>query len=291
MRNAVLIALCLLALCACSEDKYPGFSVTESDLYYRLDALGDLERSPTVGDYLTLNLACATEDSVYFSSEESLTEGRLTWLMDSVESTGGFREALGMLKEGDSASFMISTEHFYTNFLNQQVPDFVKGVSRIEVRTRLVQIQNEAEMEAFQVARRDALLRLEVEEQAALVRYVDYQKIDSSAYYHGIWVVKTQETESTLAELNRHVQVSYQGSFLDGHVFESTQARGAPLDFTIGHPDIVIKGLEMGIKQMRAGEIARIIIPSQLAFGEKGVPGIVPPFTTVVYDVELLNVE
>ncbi|PJB13827.1 MAG: peptidylprolyl isomerase, partial [Flavobacteriales bacterium CG_4_9_14_3_um_filter_32_8] len=59
-----------------------------------------------------------------------------------------------------------------------------------------------------------------------------------------------------------------------------------------GSPDQVIKGLEIAINGMKKGEKSKIIIPSQLAFGEEGSSTqIVPPFTTVIYELEIVNVK
>ena len=65
-----------------------------------------------------------------------------------------------------------------------------------------------------------------------------------------------------------------------------------PLSFNMADSAQVIKGLEIGLKKMRQGEVAKIIIPSHSAFGEKGSStGIVPPYTTLVYEVIMLNVK
>ena len=65
-----------------------------------------------------------------------------------------------------------------------------------------------------------------------------------------------------------------------------------PYQFRCGDTAQTIEGLEIALKMMRVGEKAKIIIPSQLAFGNNGSStGIVPPYTTVVYEVTLLKVK
>ena len=65
-----------------------------------------------------------------------------------------------------------------------------------------------------------------------------------------------------------------------------------PFEYVIGAEEQLIEGLENGVKKMREGEKAKFIIPSHLAFGSSGSStGLVPPFTTVIYEVELLKVQ
>ena len=64
-----------------------------------------------------------------------------------------------------------------------------------------------------------------------------------------------------------------------------------PLVLKIGDPGQIIKGMDIGLRLMKEGGKAKIIIPSQLGFGDKGSStGIVPPYTSLIYDVELINI-
>ena len=75
-----------------------------------------------------------------------------------------------------------------------------------------------------------------------------------------------------------------------GRFFDSTVKRNQPFEFVFGTELQVIPGLEDAIGRMREGQRALVILPSDLAWGEKGSStGIVPPFTTVIYEVELLK--
>jgi FKBP-type peptidyl-prolyl cis-trans isomerase len=87
------------------------------------------------------------------------------------------------------------------------------------------------------------------------------------------------------------VTLNFTGTFLDGKIFDSTHARNQPLEIVYGKPLQIIKGLEIALKGMKKGEKAKIIIPSQLAFGSSGSPEIIPPFTTLIYDIEIVNIK
>jgi FKBP-type peptidyl-prolyl cis-trans isomerase len=86
--------------------------------------------------------------------------------------------------------------------------------------------------------------------------------------------------------------IHYEGYFLNGKFFDSTHRRNEPLQFVYGHQWQVIGGMEKAIGKMHQGDKALVIIPSELAFGADGsVGGIVPPFTPVVFEIELINVK
>ncbi|KAL1554725.1 peptidylprolyl isomerase [Salvia divinorum] len=84
------------------------------------------------------------------------------------------------------------------------------------------------------------------------------------------------------------VQVHYKVRLQEGDYFDSSWERGRPFKFRLGHCE-VIKGWDEGIGTMRKGERAVFTIPSFLAYGESGSPPLVPPNSTLVFDVELIS--
>lgn len=84
------------------------------------------------------------------------------------------------------------------------------------------------------------------------------------------------------------VKVHYTGSLPDGRVFDSSVSKGRPFQFQIGLGK-VIKGWDKGVSKMTKGEKAKLVIPPELGYGANGVPGRIPPNSTLIFDVELLD--
>jgi FKBP-type peptidyl-prolyl cis-trans isomerase len=99
-----------------------------------------------------------------------------------------------------------------------------------------------------------------------------------------------QKGDGKKAEKGSKVSVHYKGQLLDGTVFDSSYKRKEPIDFTLGIGQ-VISGWDEGIQLLQVGDKARFVIPSDLAYGERGAGGVIPPDATLIFDVELVKVK
>ncbi len=92
------------------------------------------------------------------------------------------------------------------------------------------------------------------------------------------------------AAAGKKVTVHYTGALADGKVFDSSETRKIPFTFLLGAGQ-VIPGWDKGVVGMTIGERRKLTIPGNQAYGEKGVANIIPPNATLIFEVELLNVE
>ncbi len=104
----------------------------------------------------------------------------------------------------------------------------------------------------------------------------------------GLYLQDLQEGEGALASAGSSVEVNYTGWFVDGESFDSSQGRG-PFRLVLG-AGMVIPGWDEGLQGMREGGRRKLVIPYSLAYGAQGHPAGIPPYSTLVFEVELLSV-
>lgn len=110
----------------------------------------------------------------------------------------------------------------------------------------------------------------------------------------GLMYIETTAGEGATPERGQKVKVHYTGylateGFQRGKKFDSSVDRGQPFTFTIGVGQ-VIKGWDEGVAKMRGGTKSTLIIPPDLGYGTRGAGGVIPPNSTLIFDVELLGI-
>jgi FKBP-type peptidyl-prolyl cis-trans isomerase FkpA len=108
----------------------------------------------------------------------------------------------------------------------------------------------------------------------------------SGLYYQDLEVGTGDEAAAGMT-----VTVDYDGWLADGTKFDSSRDRGTPYDFLLG-AGLVIAGWDEGVPGMRVGGMRKLVIPPELGYGSAGAGGgVIPPNATLVFDVELLEVQ
>lgn len=103
----------------------------------------------------------------------------------------------------------------------------------------------------------------------------------------GLQYIVEKEGNGAQPAATDEVTVHYTGSLLDGTVFDSSVNRGEPATFPLNR---VIPGWTEGVQLMKEGAKYKFFIPSDLAYGPNGIPNVIPPHSTLIFEVELIKV-
>ena len=104
----------------------------------------------------------------------------------------------------------------------------------------------------------------------------------------GLFYKITRKGFGNLPPKGCNVSVHYKGMMPDGTIFDSSYKRNEPISFPLGKGR-VIKGWDEGIALLKKGSVAKLVIPSELAYGSRGVDGVIPPDATLIFEVELVD--
>lgn len=100
----------------------------------------------------------------------------------------------------------------------------------------------------------------------------------------------TVEGTGEMAKAGDLVEVNYTGKLTDGTVFDSSESHNKTFTFTLGEGE-VIEGWDKGVVGMKVGGTRMLTIPSDMAYGEYGIPGAIPGDATLIFEVELVSIK
>ncbi|MBU1178859.1 FKBP-type peptidyl-prolyl cis-trans isomerase [Patescibacteria group bacterium] len=123
----------------------------------------------------------------------------------------------------------------------------------------------------------------------AAAGYIFMPKKNPTQEISGLKMETLKEGNGQAAENNDTVTVHYTGTLENGTKFDSSLDRGEPFTFTLGS-GYVIKGWDLGVLGMKIGEKRRLIISPELGYGPRAI-GSIPPNSTLIFEVELLEIE
>ena len=235
---------------------------TDSGLQYVITDQGD-GASPQPGDIVEVHYTGRFTDGNIFDSSYD-REQPLRFKTGAGQVIPGWDEAILLLKVGDKAKLIIPSELAYGEAgVGQDIPPN----STLYFEVELLDVQQPDNTPPTEVSAED------------------YTVTDSGLKYYDIKVGDGDSPRRGEMPL-----VHYIGWLEDGTKIDSSRDRGAPLHFTLGMEQ-VIPGWEEGILTMNVGGKRQLVIPSEIAFGEEGAGnGMIPPNTTLIYEVELIGI-
>lgn len=164
--------------------------------------------------------------------------------------------------------------------------DKIESIEIIRVGTDAENFKAVESFRKFEGAREQKIAQEKAKQEAELDKIASgFKKTNSGLRYQII-----QKGKGAKAEKGKNISVHYKGQLADGTVFDSSYQRKQPIDFTVGIGQ-VIKGWDEGLQLLQVGDKARLVIPSDLAYGSQGAGGVIPPNATLIFDVELMDVK
>jgi len=115
-----------------------------------------------------------------------------------------------------------------------------------------------------------------------IIEYCVKRNLDMKRYPNGLYMNLIKQGRGKNYDHNQDTKADYRGFFLTGKIFDSSFAKGKPLEFKVGQ---MIDGWNQAQKDVNPGSEITIIVPSHLAYADKGFPGFVPPNTVIAFDI------
>jgi FKBP-type peptidyl-prolyl cis-trans isomerase FkpA len=283
---ASMFLLALLLLCSACGRKYPGFTKSDTGIYYALHKIGESSVKAKYGDYIITDISYQTmKDSVFF-------KGRRKFKLEKPAVSLSVNECFTMLSQGDSASFIIPANNFFSNTLGKTMPSFIRTNENMKISASIVEIQSEEEYLSEKQAFLKWIEDFSQYEKEILRQFIQGSRISVRPTQSGLYYIKLVKGNGRKVKMGDTLVIDFEGRFLNGRFFDSTVKRNEPFQFVYGQEWQVIKGLEEGVGLMEEGEKALFIVPSELAFGQDGSStGIIPPYTSLIYEVELKKIK
>lgn len=254
--------------------------------YFQLITIGDGEKKPNLNSILQIEIELKTQaDSVFYNSINNTRKGLFIDLKKPLIEKY-FQAYFLQLSEGDSVSFLSPPSLFFKTFFDTSVPFFCLNDSLIQFNMKVISIFNKTQYDSI-IQRSSAEGKtLEIRK---ITDYIALHYPRSTPQPSGIYQLEKKETKNEQVKMGNKITISYQGFYLDEKPLD---VKPQNLEFIYGTPDQVIKGLNIVIGTLKKGEFSKIIVPSQLAFGEKGSSNqLVQPFTPLVYNITLIDIK
>lgn len=273
----------LLILSSCGRD-YPGYQRTEDGLYYRFIECDSMRPSPVPGDFLKLRMDYFLNDSLLYTSAAKEEFPRIQ--LKEPEFKGDILSGLAMMHEGDSASFIVRADSAWFSLYDGSPSNFaIRRKDKMRFEIRLEQIQSR---EDFLAEVETVYESMKTKSEQEFQTYLSENQINTIPTENGVYYWTTQPGKGVRPKVGDLVEVCYSGRFLNGEVFDSIYLADSTFSFILGK-GYMIPAWEEVVPKMQQGERATMLVPYQMAYGDRSV-GKIPPYANLIYDIEIRNI-
>ena len=280
-----LAGFALIAMVSCKNNNhFSGYEKSENGLYSKFYITHEGARKPKIGEYASISITYYNgKDSLIFNSSslKEVEHGIIAQPVFKPTFKGSFEEALTTLAVGDSASFKISADSVYLKtFGAKELPKFIEKGSYLTFYVKLHSVQTQQER----------FNEFSEKEKQALQAYIKDNNITVQPTESGLYFIEKEAGKGAVIKAGQTASVKYSGKLLNGTVFDASERHGdKAFDIKVGEGQ-VIKGWDEALLKLKKGGKAQIILPSSLAYGVQG-GGPIPPFSPLVFDLEVVDVK
>ncbi len=259
---------------------------TKDGLYVVVDTKGNGPK-PGPKDYLKVHYSVSTLEGKLFYSSFKNPEPHLMQMEGQFE-TPGLKEGLSLLNKGSRAHLILPSKLAFGEGNNSVEPytPLLYDVQLVDVVSK-AQYDKEVAQKAKEAAA--AAEKAKTQEPIILQKYLADNKITVKPTPSGLYYIEIKKGTGAMATKGKKVKVQYEGKLINGTIFDSSKKSGRPFEFILGQNQ-VIPGWDEGIAKMSVGGKAKLIIPSSLAYGAQPNQ-VIPAYSTLVFEVELLEVK
>lgn len=281
MRNSFFVILGLFVaviFATCEQGTHADYKQSEYGFYYKFYKHSDEGIKADSGNIVKVSMRWRTSsDTVY---DTKFKPGLDKIIMESFGNSPDLDQMLGMLKEGDSATFIMKPDSF---FHNQKPPELDK-VKEFFIDVKVNQIQEMEKYKAQKAQERRAKLD---QEKIKIREYLKSHNIHPDTTSNGVLIYNHREQSSgQQVKMGKVVELMFRGKLLNGDIW---QKNNWSFHIVGDSPDYPIQW-DQALCRLSEGDSANFLIPSEKAFGERGYPRRVPPFTPVIMEVKVLDV-
>lgn len=239
-----------------------------------------------LGDVLYLDMFYRTEltDSLLFNSNDLNQEFRIK--LNNPNHKNSLERVFLLLNEKDSVIVKLDAISFYLNTLGQtSIPAFINKGERLIFNIRIKKVQSGAD---YVSSNKEVYQQRITEENSLIERFLLDKHYPIKRTDSGLTILTISKGTGANPKPGNHIKIDYTAAFIDGGVFDSTLERSEPFSFQSGQKQVII-GLEEAIMNMNVGDHCLVIIPFRLAYGDQKYGNVIPPFSTLVFEIELLD--
>lgn len=272
---------------SCNFGGYPGFKKTESGIYYKIYNSDNQDTTRVrTGSIVTMSLSYGIKDSMVFDSRDM--DQPVMMSVSEPQYEGDFFECLRLFHQGDSATFILKAGPFFTQTVRQPtLPEYCQEETDLYFNVVFNKVQTQQEAEAERQAENEIYRQ---QEQELLQKYVQDNNIKATPSSTGVYYLETKKGSGKPPEKDGYVSVHFTVFLLgQSEKLFSTLDKGEAIDFKFGS-QFENPGFQEAVGMMKEGGKSNAIVPSSMAFGEQGAGNIVPPFSTLYYEIELVDV-